>query len=234
MLEVGFGAGRSSRVLWEQLSSEGSYCGLDVVADMVEWHERNVTPFRPNNVKFFHANVATSTYDDGNAPASSRISAVDYVFPFLDGSFDVVFLASVFTHMLPDQVSNYLCQIYRVLRPGGYVLASCFLVDQDMSGRIAEGHATLGPTGGAADNVRRPAIELFTFDENTWVNDLEQLDACVAHAAENYRKLHEDAGLDLVNFWLRGHWSGEPNTERMAGQDIVVAQRPFVHTGVEG
>jgi SAM-dependent methyltransferase len=53
------------------------------------------------------------------------------VFPYTDARFDLVFLFSVFTHMMPDDTSNYLQQIARVLKPGGRCLATFFLLDEE-------------------------------------------------------------------------------------------------------
>ena len=62
VLEVGFGAGRMGRVLWDYVSPGGSYSGLDVIKEMVDWHTDNITPRRPN-AKFFHADVKEKIYE---------------------------------------------------------------------------------------------------------------------------------------------------------------------------
>lgn len=56
--------------------------------------------------------------------------AADYRFPFADASFDVIYAASLFTHLLPDEARNYLSEARRVLRPGGRCLFSFFILDQ--------------------------------------------------------------------------------------------------------
>ena len=54
----------------------------------------------------------------------------EYRLPFPDGDFGVVFLCSVFTHMLPDGVANYIREISRVLKRGGRCVSSFFLLNQ--------------------------------------------------------------------------------------------------------
>jgi len=50
-----------------------------------------------------------------------------YRFPFPDGTFDFILLTSVFTHMLEDEMRNYLSEAARLLLPGGRVYATFFL-----------------------------------------------------------------------------------------------------------
>ncbi|MBK6391468.1 MAG: class I SAM-dependent methyltransferase [Saprospiraceae bacterium] len=46
-------------------------------------------------------------------------SAASFEFPFTQESFDFICAISVFTHMLPDEVENYVRQIALVLKPQG-------------------------------------------------------------------------------------------------------------------
>src|SRR5262249_6440676 len=52
----------------------------------------------------------------------------EFVFPYADASFDFVFLTSVFTHMLPAEVAQYLREVRRVLRPAGRCPAAFFFL----------------------------------------------------------------------------------------------------------
>jgi SAM-dependent methyltransferase len=49
-------------------------------------------------------------------------------FPFDAETFDLVTLTSVFTHMLPAEVDNYLAEIARVLKPNGRCYATYLLL----------------------------------------------------------------------------------------------------------
>jgi SAM-dependent methyltransferase len=60
-----------------------------------------------------------------------RYLATAYALPYPDQSLDVVFLISVFTHMLTDEVRNYAKQIEPVLRPGGRSFLTAYLLDRD-------------------------------------------------------------------------------------------------------
>jgi ubiquinone/menaquinone biosynthesis C-methylase UbiE len=52
--------------------------------------------------------------------------------PISDKSVDRIILWSVFTHMFRADISHYLKEFSRVLRPGGFVFATCFIVDDDV------------------------------------------------------------------------------------------------------
>jgi len=237
VLELGFGAGRTARVLWDYISPAGSYCGVEVNEDMVDWHSHNITSRRPN-LRFFHADVTNAAYRrDGCGDSPSK-----YAFPFDDKSFDVIFLASVFTHMFPADVANYLQEIRRVLRPGGCVLASCFLLDDGVQKRMEEDvsafqfvrmpeypHTWAGYHRSRPDNAGRPDPE-----------------ACLGYSAAAHCKLYKDTELDVIHLFF-GSWSGvDPDrvsrhaslmeqvdgksacVPPFTGQDIVVAQRPKI------
>ena len=59
------------------------------------------------------------------------------------GSFDFVFLKSVFTHMRPAGVEHYLREMRRVMKPGACCLATAFLLDQESNQLIASGQSSL-------------------------------------------------------------------------------------------
>ena len=85
----------------------GGYDGVEIHPEAVEWCQRAITPLHPT-FRFHRADLVSPAYNPhGLVPAS------EYRFPFPDQSFDFIFLASVFTHMLPDAVEHYLREIGR-------------------------------------------------------------------------------------------------------------------------
>jgi len=115
VLELGCGHGRTSRGLLSYLRSPGSYVGIDVSRDRIADAQNRITRRWPN-FGFVWANVRNLQDNPGGADAA------EYVFPFNDASFDVIYAASLFSHLLPGETANYLKQCARVLRPGGRVL----------------------------------------------------------------------------------------------------------------
>jgi SAM-dependent methyltransferase len=78
------------------------------------------------NFQFYQIDI----YDKHYNPAG-HCKASEYRFPFPDDSFDFVMLGSVFTHMLPDGVRNYLSEIRQVLAPGGRCMISYFFLNDE-------------------------------------------------------------------------------------------------------
>lgn len=132
VLDMGSGCGRIALPLTGYLSSEGRYEGLEICLPSVRWCQEAVTPERPN-FKFQHADIYNGFYNPGG-----KQQARDYVFPYPDETFDAVLFISVFTHMLPEDISQYLAQTRRVLKPGGKMLATFFLINEDSQKAIRE------------------------------------------------------------------------------------------------
>src|SRR5262249_38985285 len=131
VLEIGCGPGRMALPLTGYLAADGRYVGVDVVARAIRWCQLHITPRHPN-FTFLHADLFNRRYNPRGA-----IQARDYVFPFLDGSFDFVFLTSVFTHMDPEDARHYLHEIARLLQPTGRLFCTWFLLN-DAQAALAE------------------------------------------------------------------------------------------------
>lgn len=120
VLDIGSGNGNHARVLAEFLAT-GRYVGFDIVKDTIIWCQERYSRFP--NFEFFHADVYSDWYNP-----NSTLKASDYEFPVADESIDVAFAASLFTHLLPNETEQYLREAYRVLKPGGRLLLTCFLI----------------------------------------------------------------------------------------------------------
>ena len=122
ILDVGCGCAKVARPLVDFLSQDGEYHGIDIGADCIAWCRNAYRRFP--NFHFHHADLFSTRYNrNGGSPASR------YRFPLERGTVDLVFLGSVFTHLLPAEVENYLRETARVLRPGGRVIATYFILD---------------------------------------------------------------------------------------------------------
>lgn len=94
VLDVGCGVGRMAVPLTRYLANPGSYEGFDIDAKEIEWCTRHITSRYPN-FRFRTADIQSRRYNPKGA-----YTAAEYKFPFPDGSFDFLFMTSVFTHIL--------------------------------------------------------------------------------------------------------------------------------------
>jgi SAM-dependent methyltransferase len=201
ILDVGCGIARMAVPLTDYLTT-GAYEGFDVVPVGIDWSQQHITRRYPN-FRFRLVDVRTNAYNpDG------KIAAKDFRFPYDDASFDVALLASVFTHMLPDDLENYLAEIGRVLKPGGRSLITWFLLNVESRGLIDRGDSS--------QPFRHPHLGCLVVDPS----DPER---SIAYDENRVRDLYASTGQAIRDPIRYGSWSGRP--EFLSYQDIVIGVR---------
>ena len=202
VLEIGCGFGRMAIPLTEFLDKEGSYHGLDIIKDGINWCKSNFTP-RFCNFKFQHINVLNIRYNK-----NGNILASDCTFPFKDNSIDFVYLTSVFTHMYPDAIKNYLNEIYRVLKPGAKSLITFYILNDTSLNNIEQNKGAFN----------------FNFDvEDYKVEDLEDPLYQIAFNEKLIRNLYKGSGLIIEEPIHFGSWSGR--TDHLSFQDVILSAK---------
>ena len=200
VLDVGCGSGRMALPLTGYLNSEGRYAGFDVSRDAIAWCTENISGSHPN-FDFSVADVQSKRYNPEGKYKSS-----DFRFPYPDESFDVVLLASVFTHMLPTDVKHYMSEIVRVLKPGARSLITFFLLNEVSSIFSEEGMGQIkfdhDVQGARTANVENP-------------------EAAIAYPEAFVRDLYGECGLEIREPLRYGNWCGR--VDGMSGQDVVIA-----------
>ena len=141
----------------------------------------------------------------GTTP-KGKYTPSDFRFPYPDGSFDVVLLASVFTRMLASDVKHYMHEIVRVLKPGGRSLITFFLLNEESSALSKEG------TG---------SIKFEHEMQGARTADLENPEAAIRYPEAFVRDLYRECGLELREPLRYGKWCGRTNG--MSWQDVVIA-----------
>jgi SAM-dependent methyltransferase len=202
VLDVGCGTGRMARPLTRYLKG-GSYDGIDIVAPSIKWCQETYTPRYPN----FHFHFF-DVYNKAYNPAGNY-RASEYRFPLKASSFDFVFLTSVFTHMLPDDMDNYLSEVAQVLRQGGRCLITYFLLTAD-SLRLMEEKAS--------------SIDFSYALQGCRVKNKEVPEDAVAYHEDRIRQRYRKHGLNILEPIRYGSWCGRKHA--LSYQDIVVATKP--------
>ncbi len=125
VLDLGCGCGRLAFALARdpRTSVLGlTYWGMDVDVPCVRWCQRHLAAAR-RGFHFYRADLRSSSYN----PAG-RETAADYRFPHPDAAFDLILAASLFTHLPAEALARFLAESARLLRPGGALYATLFLL----------------------------------------------------------------------------------------------------------
>jgi SAM-dependent methyltransferase len=198
VLDIGSGIGNLAIGLRDYLRS---YDGVEIHPEAVRWCQRAITPRHPA-FRFHRADLTSRAYNPRGA-----VSASEYRFPFADRSFDFIFLASVFTHMLPDAVEHYLHEISRLLAPGGVCVASFFLLNDETRIGVEAGRSFMSFRVGHPSGLCR-------------LHDANVPEAAVAIDEPFVRRVVEQADLGVRDVRRGQWWSGERHD-----QDIVTLVR---------
>lgn len=217
ILDVGCGIGRVAIPLARHLGAgryldaTGSYEGIDIVPHGIEWCEKNITPRFPN----FHFQLA-DVYNQFYNPAG-RNQAREYRFPFSDGEFDFVYLCSVFTHMKRDEMTTYLREVVRVLKPAGRCVITFFLLNSESIQLMAVESAGSLASGLKKMNFRYEFDGYRAFDKDV-------PERTIAYDEDVVQELYSDLGLRIEGPIYYGDWCGR-KTSFNGYQDFIVATK---------
>lgn len=202
VLDVGCGIGRMAVALTGYLTDEGSYEGFDVLSEGIDWASKNITPRFPNFNFNFVDNYNKTYNPNGNLKAS------EFKFPYEKNSFDFIFLTSVFTHMLPEDIENYMSEISRVMKADGTCLMTFFLLNEESQDYIQK-------------KLSRFA---FQFERDRYrINDDNSPEDAVAYDEDFVQELCKKHDLSVVEPISYGSWSGR--NVYLSFQDIVIVTK---------
>jgi SAM-dependent methyltransferase len=140
VLDVGCGIGRLARPLTHHLAAEGGYDGFDIVASAIEWCQEHYSAFP--NFHFQHADVRSTLYNP-----EGRLQAATFHFPYAGEQFEVVAMTSLLTHLVTTEAEHYIDESARVLRGGGRLFATAFLLEDESRAHLERGDANVRFTG---------------------------------------------------------------------------------------
>lgn len=202
VLDIGSGIGRLAAPLTSYLNQQGSYEGFDIVKSGVNWCQKHISSQHPN-FRFMHIDLKNDLYN-----LNTSAEAKTFIFPYDDARFNLVFLFSVFTHMMPDDVAAYLKQIARVLKPGGRCLATFFILnDESKTGMMSYDGLKFVHTFG-----------------NYALIDPEVKEANIAFEQVWLWEAFEAAGLEIAGNWP-GYWPGRDKQVSEGFQDTLLLRK---------
>lgn len=193
VVDIGCGLGRMARPLTSVLSSNGRFVGFDINRRSIEWCQKRYAGFP--NFSFQHVDTKSVFYNPAGA-----LSAEGIKFPMRSGAVDFINMSSVFTHILPDDVSAHLKEVGRLLRPGGRCSITFFLADDPVK-RICEG-GEAPKNSGLLNEKGLHALP------GGYVRSKEKPEAVVILDEALVRQGYKEAGLSITAETL-GFWCGD-------------------------
>lgn len=201
VLDIGCGIGRLAAPLTKYLDKEGRYEGFDVVKTGIDWCNENIAARYPN-FHFVWVSLKNDLYNlDTNKESTS------FAFPYPASSFDSIVLTSVFTHMMPDDVTHYLREISKVLRPGGKCMTTFFIINGNIKEKMKNG------------------LTKFKFKypyEGYYLMDKKVKEANVAYDEATLLRTIGHCGLKVESMH-RGGWTGEKDA--LDFQDVMILSK---------
>lgn len=210
ILDIGCGGGKLVSALVPVIK-EGTYATFEVNKEYIEFW-RNSVDKKNNNFTFNHADLWHSYYNP-----TGKHKTAEYIFPYYNNVFDIVYLNSIFTHLLPSEISHYLSEIKRVLKPGAIVLATYFIVNNESLLLDNQGlsNKTLVKQGRKLLNYRY---------DNYWARDTDVNERLIGIDEEWLKNIYGQNNYEITNI-VYGSWCGREENADKTLQDIVVSRK---------
>lgn len=201
VLDVGCGFGRLSLPLTRYLSNEGSYTGFDIIKSEIDWAKEHISS-KFSNFTFQHFKVLNNIYN------TDGVNASGFTFPYENESFDFVFLNSVFTHMLPSDVENYMLEIRRVLKHDGKCLITFFLLNNYSNSQIQSDNSLMD----------------FKYEMDGFSTiDINAPEEAIAYDEDVVKMYFDKCNLKIIEPIHYGSWCG--GSKYLSFQDIIIATK---------
>jgi SAM-dependent methyltransferase len=203
VLDIGCGTGRMAIPLMKFLEDSGSYRGFDISKRAIMWCKKHIST-RSQNFSFFHADIYNKEYNP-----KGKLSANTFRFPCDDESIDFAFATSVFTHMRPPEVKQYLKELRCSLKPDRRAFLTFFIINDVALSFMEQGKSS-------------PAFHAET--KGFYTIDSRTPERAIAYSESVIRELCRDAGLLLQEPIRYGSWSGREAILN-SHQDVVIVTK---------
>lgn len=202
ILDIGCGCGQMAVQFLNYLTSKGSYTGVDINREEINWCKKNIEPIR-ENFQFSLLDIFNKIYN-----SQGRHIASSFKFPYKNSTFDFIILISVFTHMTPNDMEHYVFEIARMLKKGGRCFITFFLLNPDSTRHI---------------DKKLNSIE-FPHDYGYYrVLDKTSPEVAILYDEEYMRKTFRKYGLTVKEPIHYGSWCGRKRYWDY--QDLIIAAK---------
>jgi len=204
ILDIGCGCGLMALFLRDFLDGSGRYVGVDLHRPSIRWCDSHIS-YEHRNFQFQNIDVKSVAYNP-----QGKHSGESFTFPFESQSFDVILLKSVFTHMRPKEVENYLSEIARLLKKDGRCLATFFLLNKAQEQLATAGRNMLN----------------FSFGSTPWRYVYKHSPESASAYDESYiLGLLEEQKLSLRSPVRYGTWTGRH--DGLSFQDLLLIEKKW-------
>ena len=209
-LDVGCGAGFLAISSKSLLGGEEGYVGIDIMKNEINFCRNHY----PSYFDFKHVNVNNPYYTPIQENKNIK-------WPLENSSFDVVTSLSVWTHLSEKDALFYIKEVNRVLKPGGKVIITFFILDElyqkSLSIRSEEaGKYHMSPSKQWIFN--QPAYNSKDWFYPKWTTVPER---AIGITRAGLNRLISEAELKIVQHY-QGNWKEVPG---VFFQDILVLQK---------
>jgi cyclopropane fatty-acyl-phospholipid synthase-like methyltransferase len=197
VFDLGCGSGRMAYPFAQLLDASGKYYGADVWQEGISICQQQF-PQRTMEFHTIHAN--NNYYFDEFKPDTPN----NFTLAFLpDAELDLIFAISVFTHLIEEDVRDYLHEFKRTLKHDGCAYVTCFVIDQFFMDFVD------------ANNIRPSFKEVAAGHYQAYKGQ----DFFAGFTRRKWEELVAEAGLEIISL-ERGTWANKPGARSY--QDILV------------
>jgi len=209
VLDLGCQLGRLAIPFSIFLDKNGSYDGVDIIPEAIEWTKKHIGE-KYSNFNFTLADIYNGWYNP-----NGKVESHEYQLPFKDSAFDFVIMISVFTHMLENDLKNYFSEVSRVMKQRGLAWITFYLINDE----------TLELLDSKSTNIDFK----YKFEPGYRSIREDQPESSVAWDEEIVKKLCKQNGLEIVEPIHYGNWryanDPEKTKKTLSIQDIMILRK---------
>lgn len=208
ILDIGCGTGLLGIASEPFVYDRGTYTGIDVMADDINFCKEN---FKLGNYHFIHFDVANPTY------ASTQSKQLK-PWPIEDWSKDLVTALSVWTHLSETDARFYMNEVRRVLKQDGKAIITFFCLDEEYEQSLPNRSNSKGRFHNTNQNDW--IFNVSAYNSANWftVSQASTPENAIGVTLKGIEDMLKSSGLKIEKYYP-GNWKEKPG---VFFQDIFV------------